>query len=292
MEIQELIKKIKQKKELSDISNDVVAKAINSYLARNKLFKYISSLSEKELKLIIKDIRAELRRFSGQYQTSFLSFNEKLSLLKENKIVDLLKTHSSTKERLDFYPELRKIISSLNISSILDIGCGLNPIALASLGVEYYAFDIKEDDVKLVNEYFDLNNINGLAFIEDIASLNIAHLPEADLCLLFKILDIIPDKNHKIAGKIISELKCRYFLISFSTKTLSGRPMLHVKRPWLERILKNLNLPFKTFRSKNEIFYLAEKKKANVLRETFGTFKFKKPTEQMMKEMDKELYDV
>jgi putative addiction module antidote len=33
-------------------------------------------------------------------------------------------------------------------------------------------------------------------------------------------------------------------------------------------------------------------KKGNVLRETFGTLKFKKFTEQMMKETDKELYDI
>ncbi len=37
---------------------------------------------------------------------------------------------------------------------------------------------------------------------------------------------------------------------------------------------------------------LLKKKKGNVLRETFGTIKFKKPIAQMMREMDKELYDV
>lgn len=32
-------------------------------------------------------------------------------------------------------------------------------------------------------------------------------------------------------------------------------------------------------------------KKVNVLRETFGTFKFKKPVRRMMEEIDKELYN-
>jgi|TARA_Y100000310_G_C20656600_1_gene802271 antitoxin component of MazEF toxin-antitoxin module len=32
-------------------------------------------------------------------------------------------------------------------------------------------------------------------------------------------------------------------------------------------------------------------KKGNVLRETFGAFKFKKSTEEMLKESDKELYN-
>ena len=33
-------------------------------------------------------------------------------------------------------------------------------------------------------------------------------------------------------------------------------------------------------------------KKGNVLRETFGTHKFSKPVKKLMKEMDKELYDI
>lgn len=33
-------------------------------------------------------------------------------------------------------------------------------------------------------------------------------------------------------------------------------------------------------------------KKSNVLRETFGKVKFKKSVEQLMKETDKELYDI
>lgn len=36
----------------------------------------------------------------------------------------------------------------------------------------------------------------------------------------------------------------------------------------------------------------ANQKKGNVLRETFGTAKFKKSTKQMMKETDEELYDI
>lgn len=36
---------------------------------------------------------------------------------------------------------------------------------------------------------------------------------------------------------------------------------------------------------------ITKKKKKNVLKETFGTMKFKKSVEQMMKETDRELYN-
>ncbi len=42
----------------------------------------------------------------------------------------------------------------------------------------------------------------------------------------------------------------------------------------------------------DEVFILLRKeKKENVLRETFGTMKFKKSVEKMMKETDRELYN-
>ena len=35
-----------------------------------------------------------------------------------------------------------------------------------------------------------------------------------------------------------------------------------------------------------------KRKKVNVLRETFGTMKFKKSVKEMMKETDRDLYDI
>jgi|GEM_PF-903453 len=253
-----IVKKIKQKKELSGLSEKLVLDVLNAYLLKNNLpANKLSSLSEKGLKIIVKDVRADLRRFSGQYQSSSMDFRKKLILLKEGKIRELLMSHSSTKERLDFYPELKKIIESLEVKSILDIGCGLNPLALASPALEYYAIDIKEDEIHLIERFFIANKIKGSAFVHDIRA-GASSLPKAGLCLLFKILDILD--NHKTAEKIILEVQCKYVLISFPTRTLSGKPMNHVRRPWLERILKKLDLPFKNFKSENEIFYLIEKK--------------------------------
>ena len=41
----------------------------------------------------------------------------------------------------------------------------------------------------------------------------------------------------------------------------------------------------------DEVTVLFRKKKNNVLRNMFGTYKFSKPVKQIMKEMDEELYD-
>tara|TARA_Y100000310_G_scaffold272994_1_gene288255 strand:- start:4852 stop:5076 length:225 start_codon:yes stop_codon:yes gene_type:complete len=40
-----------------------------------------------------------------------------------------------------------------------------------------------------------------------------------------------------------------------------------------------------------EVIVLLTKRKINPLRETFGTYKFKKSTQEIMDEIDRELYD-
>ena len=250
---EKLIKEIKKKKELSGLSNQVVVDYLESYIKKYNLS--LEKLKEKEIKLLIKELRSQLRNLTGRFQKST---KNRLKLLNEDSIKELLATHSSTSERLNFYPELKKIIKELKINSILDLGCGLNPLALAEKNIKYYASDIKEDDLSLVDKFFKKNSIKGKVFIQDIRKIS-SDLPKADICLLFKVLDIADKANYKLAEKLIKNLSCRYILVSFATKTLSGRKMNFPRRKWLEHLLKNLGLKYKIISSDNEIFYLIDK---------------------------------
>lgn len=248
----ELIKIIKQKKELSGISDSIILETLEKYLSKNKINP--ASLKKPQLKIIIKEIRADLRISVGQFQKSL---KNKSTLLKKGKIEELLQTHTSTSERLSFYPKLKKIISTLNIKSILDIGCGLNPIALAEPDIIYYASEINEENLKLINDFFKKNKIKGKTFVYDLRKPS-HNLPRADLCLIMKVLDLIERKKTQA---ILRKINCKYFLISFSTRKLSGKSMTHPKRNWFERILNELDYPFKIIQSENEIFYLINKAK-------------------------------
>ena len=252
-DLKPLISKIKEKKELSGLANSIIEEELKKYFGNKAT---LDLTKEKDKKEIIKAIRAKLRKLTGRFQHSS---KERLSLVKQKDIESLLKTHSSTKERLDFYPVLKEIISSLNVSSILDLGCGLNPLALASSSQRYYASDIKEDELAIIKEYFTENKINGRVFIHDLRDFS-TRLPKADLCLLFKVLDVLETKGHKLSEKLINSLDCNYLIISFPTKTLSGKPMNHPQRGWIELLLSRIGFTLVSFKSTNEIFYLASKK--------------------------------
>lgn len=199
-------------------------------------------MKKRDYENIVKKVRAELRLVSGRFEST----DQDLS------------SHSSTRERSNFYHHIKKFISKLKAKSILDLGCGLNPIALAKKNVTYYACDINQKNIEFVNNFFKENDLSGKAFYYDLRKID-SSLPQADLCLLFKVLDVIETKGHKLAEKIILSLNCKYLLISFSTKTLSGRPMNHPQRGWIEKLLERLNYKFQIIKSKNEIFYLVSK---------------------------------
>jgi len=252
----ELIVKIKEKKELSGLADFIVSESVDIYLAKNRI--NLANLKPRELKILIKDLRAELRNYTGRFQKPL---KEKILLLEKNEIVELLKSHASTRERIESYPEIKNLIIDLDVKSILDLGCGLNPIALASSDMEYYAVDINEDDLKIVSRFFEKNKIKGKTFTYDLRKLSKEEnpFPSVDLCLILKVFDVIEKKGHKLAEEIIKKINCRYFLISFSTKTLSGAPMRHPQRGWIELLLTRLKYNFKLIKTRNELFYLASK---------------------------------
>ena len=122
--INELIAEIKKKNELQELNNDFVKDHLFDYLTKDSqaLSFLLSDYNKKstKYKIIIKEIRAKLRTVYGLFRINENKKKRKqlvkelISSTKEDLSVEILKTHSSTKERLPFYKELyQKIINIL-----------------------------------------------------------------------------------------------------------------------------------------------------------------------------------
>lgn len=253
MEEKELIESIRKKRELNEITEKIIEESLSDYLKKYKID--LKKINKQDAEIIIKSVRANLRKYVGQYQ---ISIPKKDKLLKEKDFLSLLNIHSSTKEREGIYPQLKEIISNLKPQSILDLGCGINPVALAKPGVKYFASDINESDLNVVKSFFEKNKIVGEVFVYDLSKYK-RDLPSADLCLLFKVLDQIKKSNSSAIKLLIQTINCKNILVSFSTKKLSGKPMNNPKRFWFEKIINSLNYKYQIFKFENEIFYLIEK---------------------------------
>lgn len=232
----DLVKDIKNKKELKDINDNFVMEEIKKFLKQNPKIKLTSNKKSKDYKAIIKGVRAILRRVHSSF------YGGELSIKERNKI----------------YPSLYKKIFKITgkPKKILDLGCGSNPLKFKEKGIYYVACDINKDICKKVKEYLDKQKIKNKVICKDLLKVN----EKADVCFLFKVLDVLDrGKGHKVSENLIKKLKCKHIVVSFPTKTLSKKQMRHPYRGWIERMLNRIGYKFKILKFENEIFYVIKK---------------------------------
>lgn len=235
-----LLERIKDKAELRGVASSFVQQVLDSYLKKHNI---TPPLSPKQEKIVIKEVRALLRNKTGRFYAA---------PKKDSGIA-----HRSAEERAEIYPLLKDILHRLNARSVLDLGCGLNPLFLAEHGVKYTAWDIRADDIDAVNSFFEENKIPGRAEVVDIASVH--SFPEADVVLILKVFDVLETRGHTRAEQLLKSLASPSVIASFSTKTLSGKPMNHPQRGWIEQLCTRLGYTFERVQAKNEIFYIIKR---------------------------------
>lgn len=246
-EKKELIKKIKNKKELKSLDNSFIEKLLlNEDINLN--------FRSREFKEFLKRIRKRLHDIYGVF-----SLGDKWKLLnglKKNPSLEnhrkILRLHRSTKERLDCYEEIYRKIGK--IDSLLDLGCGLNPFSYPWMNVKkYIASELSKEDCEFIKEYFKIMNINGKVVKYNLLENN--KYLEADVCFLFKLLDSLEELEKGISEKLLRRLKCKKIIVSFPTKTLSGKKLNKRRLKWFENLIKN----YEIFEIENEIFYIIER---------------------------------
>jgi len=264
----QLLLEIKKNKKYSTIADEIILEEIDNYLKKNKI--------EKITKQDIKEIRSKLHRLYSSYLRGKKSKRNKfLEELRSNPkdleiINKILCSAVSAKERLEDYENIYNQIFQITDKpkTIIDIGCGLNPISYQYMHISklnYFAYDIDNEDINFLNEFFKIEKpygLNGKAQILDAKNLkNVSSLPFSDIVFLWKLIDLINTKDAKPGEELIKLLmqKTKFIVASFATRTIGGRPMNLPRRKGFELMLERINLKFETIKTRNEIFYVISK---------------------------------
>ncbi|MEK6845208.1 MAG: hypothetical protein AABY26_00495 [Nanoarchaeota archaeon] len=273
--ISELIRAIKKKKELSALPSEFVQKQLELFWKQQpktlQVLQQNFNPKSQAYSFTLKSVRAQLRRKVGLFHAEEKKVLPLPAKITSESLQNLLEAHSSTRERLPFYfhlySQLWKLTKKPKI--ILDLGCGINPLSLMFMGIEetqYYAYDINEKEVSLLNHFFsqwEKNHslIQGNAAVLDFTDLNaLRKLPAADVCFLFKVTDILDQgKGHKKTEDVLQAIPARFVVISFPTLTMSGRKMTAPRRNWMEWLCRRLGYEYKILEFENEIFYVVRK---------------------------------
>src|SRR3989344_3924933 len=186
----------------------------------------------------------------------FLKQNQKL----KNKLKEKTLKKKDKEERIEDYNEIYQKIFSITgkPKTILDLGAGLNILTYKDYPeIHFIATELTKIDCEKIKEYYKNNKINAEIIQTDLRT----HLefPKADLCFMFKILDTIEKKGHKLAEELIQKIKAKYIVVSFSTITVHNQKMNYPKRGWIEQLTKRLEYETEKFETRNEIFYIIKK---------------------------------
>lgn len=142
-----------------------------------------------------------------------------------------LERHASTRERVDeldrFYGEVWKAVGGVP-ASVLDLACGLNPLALPFMGLatsaEYLACDADRGVLQEVEAFFELVGQPHRTWPCDL----VIGAPEAtaDVALLLKTAPLLDRQDGAAALRLVANVRARHVVVSFPARSLGGRGRL------------------------------------------------------------------
>ncbi|GLV57464.1 16S rRNA methyltransferase [Dictyobacter sp. S3.2.2.5] len=212
----------------------------------------------RNLKEAIKATKNKLHQVGGAYLDGRDHLNDWQAMLQQALATGeteqikqtcrhLMGYHASTRERLsildDFYSTLFSQLPPIH--SIVDIACGLNPLALPWMPLPesptYYAYDIYQNMMDFLASYFELMHVEGHSHARDV----IRSIPTqpADLALILKVLPCLEQLDKQAPYQLLHTIKARHIVVSYPIQSLGGKSkgMASYYEEHFKRLVENDN---------------------------------------------------
>ena len=220
----------------------------------------------------LKTTRTRLHRLTGAFLVPKIDYAKWLANFKalpsdnsdqfKETSKKMMKLHASTQERLPFLDSFFQTCLSpiAPVNSVLDLACGLNPLAIPWMpldkGYRYYACDVVDPLVSFLNAYFPLVGQDGYAF-----TCNLLHaIPQqkVQVAFMLKLLPILDQVDPNASANLLDQVNADHLLISYPSKSLGGRSkgMRRTYTEQFERITAGRQFSIHSFDFPNETVYL------------------------------------
>jgi 16S rRNA (guanine(1405)-N(7))-methyltransferase len=254
----------------------IVAAVLDSAKYRQIEPALVRALARRELangarpKDAVKAVKNKLHQVAGAYQGEPLRSEAWLEAVRRAVAQgddlrplcrDAMARHASTRERLpildDFYRQLFDGLPPPR--SLLDLACGLNPLALPWMnlppGCVYYACDIYADQAALLDGWFTAAGQAGEAFQCDL----LAGPPSraADVALLLKAIPCLQQMARDIGRRLFDAIDAPVLIVSYPVHSLGGHKHAMPDHYAAEfaRLLEGRPWRVETFRFATELAY-------------------------------------
>lgn len=259
MDINELTKTISNSKSYRGVNPETIARVSEEALRKNP-------------KYAINTAKNDLHRMWGAFYSSRPRFEKLLSKIKKSdsnqkeQILNLLKIHSSTAERIPLLNKFYKQIFEVTgmPETILDVACGFNPLTIPWMNLpastKYIAYDIDVEEIEFLNDASKLINISPLPECRA-GDVFITEFPESDCVFIFKLLPVVEQQRKGSSLEILKKFKTKNLVVSFPLKSLSGKEvgMKDFYTNQFEELVTNENWEYSKILFDNEVVYVIKR---------------------------------
>ena len=262
---QEIAEAVLKKSKYKTIQPELVARLAQRELAKGR--------KQKEA---IKEVSAKLHQIGAAYfklaprYTQWQSTLEGLPANAQHEDVrayclEVMQAHSSTAERLPilehFFEEILAPIAP--ISSVFDLACGLNPLALPWMPLAenayYFGCDIFSDLIAFDNAFLEHFGIQAALETTDIFSTDFQQ--PVQLAILLKCLPCLEQLEKGSGAALLEAIPADYLLVSYPIRSLGGRSkgMRQTYSTQFEALIAGKNWKITRFEFSSELAFLVEK---------------------------------
>jgi len=215
-----IIEKIKQKRELSELPDPIVERVVEI------------------TKGDVKESRALLRKYFGVFLTNKV-------LKGKCSAEEMLRIHISSKKRNyeKFYEEI--FLGVENVGSVIDLGCGANGFSYNYLkntvgDVDYLGVEASGQLVRHMNNYFETEKFLAKSIVGDLFNVKkileiLKKQKKNRIVFLFQVVDALENLERDFSKMFIMDIskECEKIVLSLPTESLGGRKKFNVQRKWI-----------------------------------------------------------
>jgi 16S rRNA (guanine(1405)-N(7))-methyltransferase len=265
-DLEQVVTAVKQSPKYGDTSEETIRDLAETALQQHK-----------KPKKAIKAVRTQLHSIMAPYlgDPDYAAAAAQLDAVFAAGSADEIKTvcqailhsHLSTRERqpilADFYAQIFAVTG--RPQSILDIACGLNPLAFPWMDLDpqldFYAYDIHEPRIDFLNHYFRLQGLKPLARLQDVALQFPAE--KADVALFLKEMPRFERNYHGRGRPLLESLNVHWLVLSFPTiSTHGGRNLTNRYREFMYQLIEGHDWPITELLFEGELVFCIKKRKA------------------------------
>ena len=204
---------------------------------------------------------AELNALTASLTSHPLSLGEGAA----EALREIMSHHASTRERLPILDAFyTTIFAGLPpIHSVLDVACGLNPLAIPWMNLApdatSHAVDIYDDMMRFLSAAMQLLGVQGRAETRDV--IHACPTERVEVALVLKAVSCLEQIDKRAGEILLDQLNAQHIIVSYPTRTVGGREigMSATYEARFHALLASRGWPFQRVEFANELVFRIDK---------------------------------